>query len=127
VTPNRPQGVFNTLAGPPQQPFPRPPPRTLDANLLVDFEEAFNLMQDVHPTGDNMFTYVSDQNVASIPMGFIEGEGGLVYDAAGHVYHLPNFFVNRTNTLLPLPQHTPLEALQQCSKRYPRLATIIQR
>ncbi len=46
------------------------------------------------------------QYVAAIPGGYVEGEGGLFYDSRRRVYHLPNFFFNRTSALLPMPQHS---------------------
>jgi capsular polysaccharide biosynthesis protein len=114
--------------GPRQQPFPRPPPRTLDPTLLDAFSASFNLMQDVTATGDNLFTDVTDQFVATVPNGYVEGEGGLVYDAAGNVYHLPYYFHNRTNPqAAPLPGRTPEGAAAACTRRFPRLATVIQR
>lgn len=84
-------------------------------------------MQDVSPTGDNLFKDASSQYVASIPSGFVEGESGVIYDAAGHLYHLPYMFHNRTNPTLPLPQRTPAQAMVQCTHHFPRLATVIQR
>lgn len=138
-------GVEVTRVGGPQQPFPRSPPRTLDPQLLTDFAPAFNLLQDVAPAGDNMFTDTAEQvcercrawvagvrqptrfaappcqavwpshllpcsqllqYVATIHHGFVEGEGGLVYDDAGRAYHPPHFFFARTSPLLPLPQRS---------------------
>jgi hypothetical protein len=55
---------------------------------------------DAHPT----------QYVATIHRGFVEGEGGLVYDAAGRVYHLPHFHFTRTSPLQPMPQRTVAQA-----------------
>lgn len=49
------------------------------------------------------------QYVATLHRGFVEGEGGLVYDAAGRVLHLPHHFYTRTQPLQPLPAHTPAE------------------
>lgn len=54
-------GVTLQLVGPRQQPFPRPPPRSVEASLLSDFYESFNLMQDVSPQGDNWFTATAEQ------------------------------------------------------------------
>ena len=84
-------------------------------------------MQDVSAKGPNMFTDVSPQYVAAIPAGFVEGEAGMVYDAAGNVYHLPFMFHNRTNPTLPMPRLTPQQAAQQCTHHYPRMASVIQR
>ena len=84
-------------------------------------------MQDVSAKGDNIFQEVSPQYVASIPSGFVEGELGLVYDAAGDVFHLPYMFHNRTNPTLPMPQRTPAQAIIQCTHHFPKLATVIQR
>lgn len=95
--------------------------------MLLDFADSFNLMQDFSPTEPSIFDDVAEQYVASIPNGFVEGESGMVYDAAGHVYYLPNFFHNRTNPTLPLPSTTPADAYAQCARRYTRLASIVQR
>jgi capsular polysaccharide biosynthesis protein len=128
VSTGSPNGVQVISAGPPQKPFPRPPPRILDPDLLLDFKDSFNLMQDVSATGANMFQDVSSQYVAVIPAGFVEGEAGIVYDAAGNVYHLPFMFHNRTNPALPMPHHfSPQQAIQKCSRHYPRMASVIQR
>lgn len=192
-------GVEMTRVSGAQRPFSRPPPRTLDPQLLSDFLPAFSLLQDVSPTGDNTFTDVQDQvqrgcgavqpgcrqagwcrlagrravpapppltqpsclaalstqdsghtpvvsatitpdtsqsflcaslipstpslhpphtrlpsllplqYVATIHSGFVEGEAGLVYDAAACAYHLPNLFFTRVNPLLPLPQRSVAE------------------
>jgi len=127
VSTGSPPGVLVIPAGPRQQPFLRPAPRTLDPHLVQDFSAALNLMQDVSPFGDTLFADVSDQYVASIPQGFVEGEGGLVYDAASNVYHLPFFFHNRTNPALPLPASSAADAAAACTRRHRRLATVIQR
>ena len=47
------------------------------------------------------------QYVATVHQGFVEGEGGLVYDTAGRAFHLPHHFYTRTGALPPLPTHTP--------------------
>jgi hypothetical protein len=49
------------LVGPEQRGFARPPPRTLDLHLLSDFEPALNLLQDLQPSGDTLFTATSPQ------------------------------------------------------------------
>lgn len=49
------------------------------------------------------------QYVATVHNAFVEGEGGLVYDAAGRAYHLPHQFFTRTGALPPLPAHTPAQ------------------
>ena len=54
-------GVEVSIVGPPQQPFSRPPPRTLDPHLLTDFAGQLNLLQDVSGEGDNTFTDTSVQ------------------------------------------------------------------
>lgn len=54
-------GVAVTRVGALQQPFARPAPKTLDPQLLPDFLPAFNVLQDVSPEGDNMFTDVAEQ------------------------------------------------------------------
>lgn len=54
-------GVALQLVGPRQQPFPRPLPRSVEASLLSDFYESFNLMQDVSPQSDNWFTATAEQ------------------------------------------------------------------
>jgi capsular polysaccharide biosynthesis protein len=95
--------------------------------VLVDFKDSFNLMQDVSATGLNTFKDVSNQYVAAIPAAFVEGEAGMVYDAAGNVYHLPFMFHNRTNPTLPVPRLSPQQAAQQCTHHYPRMASVIQR
>lgn len=127
VSTGSPNGVAVISAGPPQRPFSRPPPRTLDPNLLVEFKDSFNLMQDVSASGPNMFEDVSSQYVAAINSGFVEGESGMVYDAAGNVYHLPFMFHNRTNPTLPMPRLSPQQAAQQCTHHFSRMATVIQR
>ncbi|KAI3435029.1 hypothetical protein D9Q98_003081 [Chlorella vulgaris] len=119
-------GVEMTRVSGAQRPFSRPPPRTLDPQLLSDFLPAFSLLQDVSPTGDNTFTDVQDQYVATIHSGFVEGEAGLVYDAAACAYHLPNLFFTRVNPLLPLPQRSVAEAAASC-EWYSGLATVVQR
>jgi len=127
VLTDSPNGVTVISAGPPQRPFSRPPPRTLDPNLLVEFKDSFNLMQDVSVGGPNIFKDVSSQYVAGIASGFVEGESGMVYDAAGNVYHLPFMFHNRTNPTLPMPRLSPQQSSQQCTHHYPRMASVIQR
>lgn len=64
------------IVGPSQQPFPRPPPRTVEASLLRDFAESFNLMQDVNADSDTMFTLTADQ-VSSGGTRAREGGGGV--------------------------------------------------
>ena len=54
-------GLEVAVAGPQQQPFARPPPRTLDPHLLTDFAAQLNVLQDVSGEGDNMFTETSTQ------------------------------------------------------------------
>lgn len=54
-------GLEVAVAGPPQQPFTRPPPRTLDPQLLTDFAAQLNVLQDVSGEGDNMFAETSAQ------------------------------------------------------------------
>ena len=49
------------------------------------------------------------QYVATVHSAFVEGEGGLVYDAAGRAYHPPHQFFTRTGALPPLPTHTPAQ------------------
>jgi hypothetical protein len=204
-------GVEVTRVSGAQRPFSRPPPRTLDPQLLSDFLPAFNLLQDVSPTGDNTFTDVQDQvqrgaaavqpgcrqagwcrlagrgavavppplaqpsclaalstpdrghtlsyprpsprtsqsflcaslipstpslhpphtrfpsllplqYVATIHSGFVEGEAGLVYDAAARAYHLPNLFFTRVNPLLPLPQRSVAEVSGNTGRYIPRTA-----
>lgn len=89
-----------------QKPFPRPLPRTLDPNIISDYGDSFRLLQEIAATGDNLFTDVSPEYVLSIKNAFVEGEGGLVYDAARNVYHLPHFFHNRTSIVVPMPLHS---------------------
>ena len=48
-------GLEVAVAGPPQQPFARPPPRTLDPHLLTDFGAQLNVLQDVSGEGDNVY------------------------------------------------------------------------
>jgi capsular polysaccharide biosynthesis protein len=122
-----PTGVVVLPAGPRQRPFSRPPPKTLDPNVLRDFAQSFNLLQDISADGDNMFTYTQEQYVAVIPNGMVEGEAGLVFDAAGHVYHLPHLLHNRTTQALPKPQLPPHEAALSCQQHYTRLGSVIQR
>ena len=43
------------------------------------------------------------QYVLTVRHAFVEGEGGLVFDAAGAVLHLPHMFSNRTGLDPPLP------------------------
>jgi hypothetical protein len=102
-------GLEVAVAGPPQQPFARPPPRTLDPHLLTDFATQLNVLQDFSGEGDNAFTDTSLQYVATVHNAFVEGEGGLVYDAAGRAYHLPHQFFTRTGALPPMPTHTPAQ------------------
>ena len=54
-------GVEVSIVGPPQQPFSRPPPRTLDSHLLADFAAQLNQLQDVSSQGDNAFTDTAEQ------------------------------------------------------------------
>ena len=54
------------------------------------------------------------QYVATVRQAFVEGEGGLVYDAAGRVLHLPHHFYTRTQPLQPLPARTPAEVRRAC-------------
>ena len=54
-------GVEVSIVGPPQQPFSRAPPRTLDPHLLADFAAQLNLLQDVSSQGDNAFTDTAEQ------------------------------------------------------------------
>lgn len=54
-------GLEVAVAGPPQQPFARPTPRTLDPHLLTDFAAQLNVLQDVSGEGDNMFIETSPQ------------------------------------------------------------------
>jgi len=127
VSTGSPNGVTVISAGPPQRPFSRPPPRTLDPNLLVEFKDSFNLMQDVSAAGTNTFKDVSPQYVVAIASGFVEGESGMVFDAAGNVYHLPFMFHNRTNPTLPMPRLSPQQSAQQCNHHFPRMASVVQR
>lgn len=55
------QGWQYGIVGPPQQPFARPSPKTLDHLLLDDFAPQLNLLQDVSATGENLFTATSEQ------------------------------------------------------------------
>lgn len=64
------------------------------------------------------------QYVAAIPGGYVQGEGGLVFDARRHVYDLPYFHYNRTSTTLPLPASSAPPA---ACERYASLATVVQR
>ena len=43
------------------------------------------------------------QYVLTVRQAVGEGEGGLVYDAAGAVLHLPSMFTNRTGLDLQMP------------------------
>lgn len=106
VRDSAPLGASVLSAGPDQQPFARPPPRMIDPNLISDFQESFSMMQDISSSGDNTLKAKSKQFVATVKDAMIEGESGLIYDIAGNVFHLQNFFYNRTNTVLPLPQHS---------------------
>ncbi|PSC67438.1 hypothetical protein C2E20_8901 [Micractinium conductrix] len=114
------------VVGPAQATFGRPPPRTLDPHLLSDFEPALNLLQDLNPAGDTPFTDTSEQFVVTLHKAFVEGEAGLVYDAAGRVLHLPHFQFNRTSPLAPMPLRTPAQASTTC-ERHPALASVVQK
>ncbi|KAL4435565.1 hypothetical protein ABPG77_002528 [Micractinium sp. CCAP 211/92] len=120
------QGWQYSIVGPSQQPFARPPPKTLDPLLLDDFAPQLNLLQDVSSTGENLFTATSEQYVATLHSAFVEGEAGLVYDSTGRVFHPPNFHFNRTSPLAPMPQRTPPQALAFC-EHFPAMATVVQR
>ncbi|KAL4425168.1 hypothetical protein ABPG75_009184 [Micractinium tetrahymenae] len=120
------QGWQYSIVGPPQQPFARPPPQTLDPLLLDDFAPQLNLLQDVSATGENLFTATSEPYVATLHSAFVEGEAGLVYDSAGRVFHPPHFHFNRTSPLAPMPQRTPPQAAASCEP-FSALATVVQR
>lgn len=66
------------------------------------------------------------QYVATVHSAFVEGEGGLVYDAAGRAYHPPGHFFTRTSPLQPLPQRSAAQAAAEC-ERHAVLASVVQR
>lgn len=61
ITDPPPAGVAVSIAGPQQQQFARPLPRTLDPHLLSDFHDALNVLQDLELNGNNTFTLTSEQ------------------------------------------------------------------
>ena len=75
-------------------------------------------MRPARPTSTAHRPSASPQYVTTVHNAFVEGEGGLVYDAAGRAYHLPHHFYTRTGALPPLPTHTPAQvqrAEQRCA------------
>lgn len=69
-------GLEVAVVGPPQQPFARPPPRTLDPHLLADFAAQLNVLQDVSGEGDNTFGNTSPQVRGSLG-GAADGVAGM--------------------------------------------------
>ncbi|CAG9461670.1 unnamed protein product [Pedinophyceae sp. YPF-701] len=104
-------------------PVMRPPPRTVDEDVVVDFAVDFTFMQDLLPSTPTPFTPLeTDQFVVKIPHAFVEGDGGLVYDANGHVYHETGHFYTRNGLgTAPLPRK-PIPGTRACL-HYPKLAT----
>lgn len=95
-------GLEVAVAGPPQQPFARPPPRTLDPHLLTDFAAQLNVLQDVSGKGDNTFTETSPQVRAGAVWRQLKqcGVRGLGASAG---------------MSFPAPAAAPLSASQACS------------
>lgn len=99
----------------------------MDPNLFRDYQTEFNVLQDISSDGDNSFNLVQQQYVATIGNAFLEGESGLIYDAEGNVYHLPYYFYNRTNPILPMPSRSDIyQAKNECI-HINKAATFIQR
>ena len=70
-------GMSLSIVGPPQQPWARGTPHTLDGSLLDDFLSEFNMLQRISSTGDNMFTDTSEQVRARTVGGLVwRGVGG---------------------------------------------------
>jgi len=99
----------------------------MDPELIRNYHTEFNVLQDISPDGDNSFNLVQQQYVATISNAFLEGESGLIYDTQGNVYHLPYYFYNRTNPILPMPSRTTVDEAKNECIHINKAATFIQR